>query len=425
MDTIYALASARGKSGVAIVRVSGEKASLALSVFGVDRPEPRRAHLANLTYKGQILDQALVLYFSGPSSFTGEDVVELHLHGSLAVVASVLSALASIEGFRLAEAGEFTRRALENERLDLTQVEGLSDLIEAETESQRRQAMRVLSGELGARAQEWRSDLVRAAALIEATIDFAEEDVPEDVIPEVTALIERTRGSLEHQLAGIAVAERIREGFVVAIVGRPNVGKSSLLNALAGREAAITSDIAGTTRDVIEVHMDLRGLPVTFLDTAGLRVSDDVVENLGIELARQRAETADLRLILVENDTEPLPIDPVEGDIVVVSKSDLGSGDISARTGDGIEELVQRISVSIEQKASGAGLAIRERHRVAMLDTVSYLGIALDRLQTAPDQLEMIAEDLRSGVIALDSLTGRVDVEHLLDEIFSSFCIGK
>lgn len=425
MDTIFALASARGRSGVAVVRVSGPHALEVFEAFGCAVPSFRTATLRSLRLDGSTLDKALVLAFDAPRSFTGEDVVELHLHGSIAVVNAVLAALARLDGLRLAEPGEFTRRALENERLDLTQVEGLSDLIDAETEAQRRQAMRVFSGVLGARASAWRSDLIRAAALIEATIDFSDEDVPVDVGPEVRQLVEGVRQQLSGEIRGYAAAERIRDGFEVAIVGRPNAGKSTLLNALAGREAAITSDVAGTTRDVIEVRMDLGGLPVTFLDTAGLRASDDKIELLGIERAKARASDADLCVILVEGRDEEPPMQPRDGDIVLVSKSDITGGDVSGLTGQGLDALIARITEALESRASGAGISIRERHRAAIQRADRSLGIALDRLNETPDLAEMIAEELRDAIRALDSLVGRVDVEHILDEIFSSFCIGK
>ena len=268
-------------------------------------------------------------------------------------------------------------------------------------------------------------DLIRASALMEATIDFVDEDVPVDVMPEVRRLLEKTSASLADEIKGVSIAERIRDGFEVAIVGKPNVGKSTLLNALAGREAAITSEIAGTTRDVIEVRMDLRGLPVTVLDTAGLRVAEDVIESLGVERARARAERADLRVVLLSERGEALPLELRPDDIVAVSKADIGEGDFSALTGEGLDTLIARIAEALEEKASGAGVAIRARHRIAMERANSSLGIALDRLETSPDLAEMVAEEIRDAVRALDSLVGRVDVEHILDEIFSSFCIGK
>ena len=426
MDTIFALASARGKSGVAVVRVSGPHAFDGLAKIASSIPEPRVASLRQLTANGLLLDEALVLTFPGPNSFTGEDIVELHLHGATATVDAVLKALGELPLHRQAEAGEFTRRALENERLDLAQVEGLSDLIEAETEAQRRQALRVLSGALGEKAEAWRSKLIRAAALMEATIDFADEEVPTDVTPEVAALLDDVAADLRTEISGVDVAERIRDGFEVAIVGAPNVGKSSLLNALAGRDAAITSDIAGTTRDVIEVHMDLRGLPVTFLDTAGLRATEDQIEALGIERARKRAKDADLRIILLSGKTERPDIDIEADDLVVVTKADLSSdGDISVESGQGIEELIDKVAAIFSRRATQSGVAIRERHRVAMNAAVRGIAQAKEVLNTSPELAEVTAEELRTAVRALDALVGRVDVEHILDEIFSSFCIGK
>ena len=372
-----------------------------------------------------MLDEALVLWFPGPNSFTGEDVAELHLHGSLATVDAVLRALGDQPGHRLAEPGEFTRRALENERLDLAQVEGLSDLIEAETEAQRRQALRVLSGALGARAAGWRSRLVRAAALLEATIDFADEDVPADVRPEVAELVADVISDLQKESAGTGMAERIRDGFEVAIVGPPNVGKSTFLNALAGREAAITSDIAGTTRDVIEVRMDLRGLPVTVLDTAGLREGRNEIEMLGVAKARVRAEQADLRVILTECRAAEPAMEPQGDDILAVPKADICDGDFSAKTGAGLDWLVDEIGTRLESRAGTAGLAIRERHRTAMKRAVESLQRAAIQLKCEADQAEIAAEEVRSAIRALDSLAGRVDVEHILDDIFANFCIGK
>lgn len=422
MDTIFALASARGKSGVAVVRISGPQTMDAQ--LQLCQPVASRG-LRELRFNGELLDEALVLVFRAPHSFTGENVVELHLHGSPAIVNAVLSALSRMAGLRLAEAGEFTRRALENDRLDLARIEGLADLIEAETEAQRRQAISVFSGALGDKAQSWRRRLIRAAALIEATIDFADEEVPVDVSPEVTSLLSGVSDELSQEMAGVGAAECIRDGFEVAIVGPPNVGKSTLLNALAGRKAALTSHVAGTTRDVIEVRMDLSGLPVTFLDTAGIRVAGDDIEALGIDLARERAGRADLRLILLEEAGACPVVVPQEGDIVAVSKRDISGGDFSAVTGDGLDVLVDKITKELEVRASLAGVAIRERHRIAMERAVNALGIAQDRLRTSFEVAELTAEDLRTAIRALDSLVGRVDVENLLDEIFASFCIGK
>lgn len=429
MDTIYALATARGKAGVAIVRLSGPLAWAAVQQLTQKLPEPRRAALRNLKdASGTLLDQALVVLFEKDQSFTGEEVAELHLHGSSAVVNAVLNELGQVTGLRLADPGEFTRRALENGCLDLAQVEGLADLIEAETEAQRRQALNVLSGAVGERASRWRNNLVRAAALLEATIDFADEDVPVDVTPEVSGLVDAVLRELRAEVAGAKAAERIREGFEVAIIGRPNVGKSTLLNALAGREAAITSEIAGTTRDVIEVRMDLDGLPVTVLDTAGLRDATDAVETIGIERAVKRAAAADLRLFILDETGIPDLLDPQPDDIVVHGKADKQDRPlprVSGRTGEGLEELVAQISGILSARSTGAVTITRERHRLAVIKAIGPLESVLSALERPHWQAELLAEQLRVGIRALNALVGHVDVEHLLDEIFASFCIGK
>lgn len=427
-DTIFALATAPGKAGVAVIRVSGSLAGAAGIALFDDLPKPRLASLRVLkNADGGRLDQALVLYFPEKNSFTGEEVIELHLHGSVAVVNAVLRVLSDMDGLRLAEAGEFTRRALENGCLDLAQVEGLADLIDAETEAQRRQALRVLSGDLGDLAGGWRTDLIRAAALLEATIDFVDEEVPVDVTPEVQTLLSGVRKELATEISGVDTAERIRTGFEVAILGAPNVGKSTLLNALAGREAAITSEYAGTTRDVIEVRMDLNGLPVTLLDTAGLRETSDHVEGIGIERAKARAKAADLRVFLIEQGQHP-DFDPLPEDILRTAKADLtndATGAVSGMTGQGVSELVQEITDTLSDRAGRSGIATRERHRTAMVRANDNLSAAHEVLAFGPDHYEIAAEELRSAIRALDSIVGRVDVENLLDEIFSSFCIGK
>ena len=425
MDTIFGQATVRGKSGVAVVRVSGPKAGDVAFAFGFILPAPRKAALrALLGGDGAVLDEALVLYFAEGESFTGEPTVELQLHGSVAIMAAVLDRLGHVPGYRLAEAGEFTRRALENDRLDLAQVEGLGDLIEAETEAQRKQAMRIFSGALGDLAEALRRDLLRAASLVEATIDFADEEVPEDVDDEVLALLDGVDARLEREIANSHIAERLRDGFEVAIIGPPNAGKSTLLNRIAGRDAAITSEIAGTTRDVIEVRMDLGGLPVTFLDTAGLRTSDDQIETLGVARAIDRARGADIRIMLgLDQDIDDTF--PDQDNLVVASKDDDGTMDgVSGLTGAGVDRLLEQVSSALASKVDGASVASRQRHREAMLRAKAALDRARITLQ-AGSSAELAAEDMRDGIRALESLVGRIDVEAVLGEIFSSFCIGK
>lgn len=428
MDTIFALASAQGKAGVAVIRLSGSHAhSAAASLTG--SPLPFRGMRVRSLYAtdGARLDDGLVLTFQAPASFTGEDVAELQIHGSTASVNAVMRCLSDMDGLRLAEPGEFTRRALENGKMDLTQVEGLADLIDAETEAQRKQAQTILAGDLGVLAERWRRDLIRAASLLEAVIDFADEDVPADVTPEVKSLVTGVMADLQREADGVKIAERIRTGFEVAIVGLPNAGKSTLLNALAGREAAITSEYAGTTRDVIEVRMDLAELPVTLLDTAGLRETEDHVESLGIELARKRADLADLRVFLTD-DPKDLGVQMMNGDLQVLPKSDLrdpSEGGISGKTGQGIDQLISQISDVLSTRTTSSGIATRERHRVALIKSRDSLSSAMAVLESGPDLYDIAAEELRTAIRALETLVGRIGVEDLLDEIFSSFCLGK
>lgn len=425
MDTIFALATATGRAGVAIVRISGPDSVICAEKLCGTVPAGRGVRRL-VDQQGDLIDEALVLNFAMPHSFTGEAVIELHLHGSPAIVTAVLDLLGQDRRLRFAEAGEFTRRALENGRLDLAQVEGLADLIDAETEAQRKQAVRVFDGALGALADIWRRDLIRAAALIEATIDFADEDVPEDVLPEVRQLLVMTGRSLSDQIGGVAVAERIRDGFEVAIVGPPNAGKSTLLNRIAGRDAALTSPVAGTTRDVIEVRLDLAGYAVTLLDTAGIRETADHVEGLGVALAIKRAELADLRVFLVDGEGV-LPMTPFKQDIVVRAKADTYSGEddsVSGVTGAGVDALLDRIGVVLRGRAQRAGIAMRARHKVAMTEALDRIGRVQDMIDLDTG-LDLIADELKTAIRSVDMIVGRVDVEDLLDEIFASFCIGK
>ena len=430
MDTIFAPATARGKAGIAVLRLSGPLAHDAVAALCGSLPAMQRASLRKLVWQGSQLDEALVVLFEAGRSFTGEAMAELHLHGSIAVVAATVRALSAQPGLRMAEPGEFTRRALENGRLDLSQVEGLADLVEAETEAQRKQALRVLSGAVGKRAELWRQQLIRAAALLEATIDFVDEDVPVDVMPEVDALVSGLLSDLRAEAKGVHFAERVRDGFEVAIVGPPNVGKSTLLNCLAGREAAITSEFAGTTRDIIEVRMELAGLPVTLLDTAGLRQTNDVVENIGIKRAFVRAEAADMRLFLTVDGMPLTEVSPKPGDIVLLGKADLGvtngqAVSVSGKTGAGISQLLDLISAELAGRMAGANTLTRERHRIGALEAISALEQAQVEITAGSHRTELAAESLRNAIRSLDVLVGRIGVEALLDEIFASFCIGK
>ena len=349
-----------------------------------------------------------------------------------ATVSALLAALNALPGLRLAEPGEFTRRALEAGRIDLLEAEGLADLVGAETEAQRRQALRSMRGALGDSAAAWRSHLIRARALVEAVMDFADEEVPQDVTPEVLSLIASVEAEITSALAGAAAAERIRDGFEVALIGAPNAGKSTLLNALARRDAALTSEIAGTTRDVIEVHVDLAGLPVTLLDTAGLRDTSDPIEAMGVARARQRAEDADLRVYL----RPPDGVDPPAGllqvdDLWVDSKADLlpsktaGPLRISATSGEGLDELTAAIGARLAARAAGASAVVRARHRRALEEGLAHLSTASVWLSRGEEALDIAAEELRLATRALETLLGRVDAERVLDDIFAEFCLGK
>ena len=478
--TIYALSSGRPPAAIAVVRISGPDTREALKTVIGKIPEPRAATLGRVRgFDGEIIDEALILWFPAPHSETGEDVAELQLHGGRAVVASVFAALSRVPGLRPAEAGEFTRRAFENGKLDLTAVEGLADLVLAETESQRRLAFRQMRGALGSRAENWRAQLIQALALVEARIDFSDEaDVPHDLVTPALQIARALGDEIASVLADGGRGERLREGLVVAIAGPPNAGKSTLLNRIAKREAAIVSPYAGTTRDVIEVHLDLGGLPVTLLDTAGIRETDDPVELEGVRRARERANSADLVLWVVEageGATSPHTARPpaekraVRAPIWVVrNKIDLAqrneresqnngrnesrrrvnrplsdmvndrlagtsefgfSGsepafDLSAKSGEGFDALLEQLTKHAETYLVGAesALVTRERHRRALEDVVAALRRAS---RGDPDREDLLAEELRIAAQSLGRLTGRVDVEDVLDVIFRDFCIGK
>ena len=433
-DAIFAPASGHGRAAVAVIRLSGPRTPAVLRALLGDRlPDPRRASLRTLRDPRDriVLDQALVLWMPGPGTFTGEDQAELHLHGGVAVRMAVLRALGRQPGCRPADPGEFTRRAFLNGRMDLTAVEGLADLIDAETEAQRRQATRQLQGEFGVAVDRWRARLLGRLARLEALLDFSdEEDVPGFAGPldELAAVA----AEVATAVAGAERGERIREGVTVVIAGPPNAGKSTLLNALAKREVAIVSPIPGTTRDAIEVRCDLGGLAVTLVDTAGLRDSQDAVEQEGIARARRSMDQADLVLWLTPSGEAGQAVLPSPAGATcrrIRTKSDLGGcglGEdlaVSARSGEGLDDLLAMVAGFAGSQLQGAGEAIvtRERHRHALNEVLQCLA----RAQASDHAPELAAEDLRLALRALGRITGRVDVEDVLDHIFSSFCIGK
>jgi tRNA modification GTPase len=451
-STIFALSSGRPPAAIAVVRISGPRAGGALKALIGRVPEPRKAALARVRdpASGEVIDEALALWFPAPHSETGEDVAELQLHGGHAVIAAVLDALGAIDGCRMAEPGEFTRRAFENGRLDLTEVEGLADLIAAETPAQRRQAYRQLKGLIGDRAEAWRQRLIEALALIEARIDFSDEaDVPENLVEPALRAARELHDEIATSLADGGRGERLRDGLVVAIAGPPNAGKSTLLNRLARREAAIVSPYPGTTRDVIEVHLDLAGYPVTLLDTAGIRDSNDPVEQEGVRRARARAAMADLVLWVTDASADggaageaatQVPntelwwlrnkIDLAPDACIGRNESHAQNGinrsfTISASTGVGMDSLVDALAAFSQGffAASETTLVTRVRHRQALQETVFALERALAQREEGRE--ELIAEELRSAATMLGRLTGRVDVEDILDVIFREFCIGK
>lgn len=433
-DTIFAQATAPGRSGVAVIRISGPRAIPVVHSAVGRLPTARTACLRPIVdpRSGDILDHGLVLVFPGPGSFTGEDVVELQVHGSLAVTRSVADWLGAEPGVRLAEPGEFTRRALANGRVALGEVEGLSDLLVAETAAQRRQALATMDGALARTAQQWRPRLVESLAYVEAAIDFADEALPADLVARIQVMLADVSSEMAVEIRAGRIAERVRAGFEVALVGRPNAGKSTLLNALAGREVALTSATAGTTRDVIEVRLDLNGLAVTMLDMAGLRDADGI-EAMAIDRARVRAEAADLRVFLVGEvaEAESLGVALKNGDLVVRGKADLAEGDgpgglaVSGRTGMGVEPLLASLADVLGSRVAGAGALSHERQRQAVADAVEQVAAARVALGAGEAGVDLAAEHLRLALRALDFLVGRVDVEAILDVIFSRFCLGK
>ncbi len=436
--TIFALATSPGRSGVAIIRISGEHALEALKhLTQAPLPEARKAALRDLInpISKDLIDQAIVLFFPGPNSFTGENIVELHIHGSRAIINELIKLLSDFSNFRLANPGEFAKRAFLNGRMDLTSSEGLADLIDSETSIQHKQAIRQMQGKLGNIYESWKKELIRTLALIEAYIDFPDEDIPESVIDEVQQNVEKLKLNMQKHLNDGHRGEIIRRGIYVVILGAPNVGKSSLLNYLAKRDVAIVSNIAGTTRDILEVNLDLKGYPVTIADTAGIRESEDQIEKEGINRAIRKAENADIKIIMLSaiDPQNALNVDSLidENSIVILNKIDLALKndnkyknllEISVEKNIGLDLLLEKLSNLIENKFSPSidPLITRERHRTQIhkcLDALNYFDINKD--------LELACEDLRITARSLGQIIGNIDVEVILDEIFRNFCIGK
>ncbi|MDE0056985.1 MAG: tRNA uridine-5-carboxymethylaminomethyl(34) synthesis GTPase MnmE [Defluviicoccus sp.] len=439
--TVFALSTARGRAAIAVFRVSGPAAGAALeSLTGLADPAPRRAMRVAIREPatGEMLDDGLALWFPGPASYTGEDMAELHVHGGRAVVEAVGLALGRTDGLVPAGPGDFTRRAFAAGKLDLTQVEAIADLVDAETEAQRRQARRQAGGALAELYESWRGLLVGALAHLEAFIDFPDEDLPREAEAEIAETVARLARDVARHLGDARRGERLRDGVAVAVLGPPNVGKSSLVNALARREAAIVAAEAGTTRDAIEIHLDLGGLPATVIDTAGLREAAGAVEAEGIRRALARADDADLRLVMLDArapEPDAALARLIDGDaLVALNKTDLRATPppgrvagmqataLSVRTGDGLAALIARLTDAVaERTATGAApVPTRLRHRLALDSCLA----ALQRAQ-GQDVPELRAEDLRAAAAALGRLTGRVGVEDVLDAIFRDFCIGK
>jgi tRNA modification GTPase len=432
-DTIFALATPPGRGAIAIVRLSGPGTDAALTGLGAGGLKARMASLRTLTHAGRIVDQALVLRFPGPNSYTGEDCAELHLHGGRAVVEAASKALIGL-GLRPADPGEFTRRAFENGRMDLAQAEAVADLIDAETTAQAAQALGQLDGALGAAYAGFRRDLLKALALVEAEIDFPDEEVPDNLARTAGPVLEGLIADLKAALADAGRGERVREGYRIVLIGETNAGKSSLFNTLVAREAAIVTPIAGTTRDVLDADLVIGGYAVTLSDTAGLRDSDDPVEAEGVRRARARAEQAELRLwVRAPGDVEGVAADYARpDDLVVLTKADLGAAPIAGRealivsttTGEGMAALHDWIAARLARDLSGADFpaVTRERHRRRLEEALVSVEAGRRALDLAP---EMAGDDLRRAADALARVTGAIGVEDILGEVFSTFCIGK
>jgi tRNA modification GTPase len=430
-DTIFALSSAAGRAGIAVLRVSGPQAGAALEALSAEAlPPPRMASLRTFRSADGEIDRGLALWFPGPASFTGEDCAEFHVHGGRAIVEAMLATLATQPALRPAAPGEFTRRAVENGKMDLTSAEALADLIDAETQSQRRQALRQYEGALYALYEDWRARLIRASAWAEASIDFSDEELPDGVLAETNTVLVKITKEIQNHLNDSSSGELVREGLHLTVIGLPNAGKSSLINALAKRDVAIVSETPGTTRDVIEVRLDLGGYLVTIADTAGLRASPDAIEQEGVRRALARAEAADLVLLLLDGSAPDTDLaDLPRADLIVWNKADLPwpcsreGMRLSLKTGEGLATLLETLTAKVRARLdrhSDSPPLTRARHRHALEEALAAL-----RRAVQAGESELMAEDIRLALRALGRITGRVDIEDVLDVVFRDFCIGK
>ena len=430
-NTIFALSTGLGKAGIAIIRVSGcDALNIARKLTGTSLV-PRAATVCYLRFNQELIDQALVILFKAGSSYTGEDLVEFHIHGGSAVISHLSNVLSTNFNVAVANPGEFTRRALENGRLDISQVEGLLDLINAETKEQKKQSLRVFSGKIGQESKQWRDKILHSLSLAEIMIDFSDEDVPSSTIREIDTLVSSLVVEFECEMAASRSASLVRDGFDVTIVGQPNVGKSSLLNYLAGKEKAIVSEQAGTTRDIIELSIDLKGFRVNFYDTAGIHFTEDTLEKVGIDRALKKAAMSHMRVFLLNpNDiVEDFGVVIESSDLILCAKCDFQShtkySGISSVTGEGIEDMLDKISNNIIKSNSYSSILINERHKRIIERTLVFLRFVLEEIDSTEACIEIVAENLRLAIVELDFLVGKINVEDVLGDIFSSFCIGK
>ena len=442
--TIYALSSGPGISGIAVIRVSGNDTKEVIKqVTGEDAPSPRMATLRKFNKNGKkdLIDEGVIIWFPAPNSYTGDDLAEFHVHGSRAVINAIHSSIAKVKNCRLAEPGEFTKRAFQNGKINLLKAESIADLVSSETEIQRKQAIKIMSGKSSNKFNSWRDKLLKILSYIEAIIDFPDENLPKDIITNIKKISKNVLSEIQKTLKDQKVGERIREGFKIAIVGPANAGKSSLLNYLSKRDVAIVSEIAGTTRDVIETHLNLDGYPVVVSDTAGIRHSKNEIEKKGIKIALNRAEDADLKLVIVEaknaNFNSVLKDLLYENAILVVNKSDLIKGKlnnkfkkyehvlVSIKSDSNLNKLILKIKSKLKNKFINSGdiLITRERHRQHLKNCVEHLKKFQERRSTK--NIDKAAEDLRLATRHLGKIVGKVDVEELLGSIFNDFCIGK